>query len=45
MDEVLSTPASRLTEMGLHGRRRVEEAHDIRTSARALAELFSRFAS
>jgi len=45
MDEVLSTPASRLTEMGLHGRRRVEEAHDIRTSAKALAELFSRFAS
>ncbi|MFO0722574.1 MAG: glycosyltransferase family 4 protein [Myxococcota bacterium] len=41
MDEVLATPAERLTEMGLYGRKRVEEAHDIQRSAKALAELFA----
>jgi glycosyltransferase involved in cell wall biosynthesis len=40
MDEALSTPPARMTEMGLYGRKRVEEAHDIQRSAKALAELF-----
>ena len=40
MREVLSTEPARLTQMGLAGRQRVLERHDIRRSAEILAKLF-----
>jgi glycosyltransferase involved in cell wall biosynthesis len=42
MAKVLETPVARLTEMGLAGRRAVEERHAVDKCARDLAELFAR---
>ena len=42
LGKVLDTPAARLTEMGLEGRKSVEARHDIDVVARGLAELFAR---
>jgi glycosyltransferase involved in cell wall biosynthesis len=43
LQALLQTPSTTLTQMGLVGRERVLERHDIMKEARTLAELFSKY--